>query len=140
MNDKTTNIILGGILAILLVILMISIQPKRGGLNLGGAENDLGLGASSTAVKISTSTAGYGNVQLVAESMGCLYRRIQNLGPNYVTCQLEASTSTLATSTGIRLATTGAESIYEIDYDNLYCRKINCIAEYSTGTVIITQK
>lgn len=144
MNNKTNTIILILILAVSAIGLVINLQPKPTPVttvqNLGySGYNELGDGVMATSVSIGILATG--TTEALASNYGVAYRRLQNIGNTFVFCYLDDATTTLSVSGGgIRLATTGPESIYEIGPDNLYKGQIRCIAQTSTGTLNVMEK
>ena len=145
---KATNLLLVGILAILVIGLFVGsgngkpiIEPS---FRFGGY-NDLGYsGVTNSSVDISLDSVAT-STKLFSNKPEVMYRRIQNVGTDadYTYCSL--ATTSLATSAsisgvGIRLATSGVESIYEIGPDNLYFGEVWCTNAVATATLLIIEK
>jgi hypothetical protein len=144
MAKAITNIILVSILGVVIALFVV-VLAKDNNINVdvpdiqipdlgGGSFNQ--MNASCTHAVISVSTVSTGTAQVLAENYAATYRRIQNIGNTMVSCNLDPATSTLAVGKGIVLySSSSVSSIYEMDDSNLYQKKVNCIAQTSTGTI-----
>lgn len=156
MNNKLTNIFLGAILVVGVIILIIGLRPgvqpniivnpPEVTVNpvLGG-ENEFYSGVTATTVGVSATnigTAASGTItQVMAANSGRQYARIQNMGNTRVSCVLADSTSTLAVGKGIVLYNSSTlVSFYEINPNNLYKGVVRCLSETATCTVSVVEK
>lgn len=138
--NKTTNLILGAILAVLVISLLVGLGGRPTSFG-GGGYSDLGYSGFTNASATVAEVLDTNENTVLAANSARQYFRIQNVGGVEVTLQLTSATTALAVTQGIILTATGTDgNIFEMWGDGLYKGQIVGMGDAASGTLSIIEK